>query len=139
MSKAVFLAGASGAVGRRLAPLLVSEGWRVVGAPRSADKAAALRSLGVEPMIVDVFEASALAAAIAQARPEVVDHQLTDLPPGLDPASRAEASTRNARIRTRARATSSASPFAPASGVSSPRASPSLMPVEATLSPVPRR
>jgi nucleoside-diphosphate-sugar epimerase len=99
MSKAVFLAGASGAVGRRLAPLLVSEGWRVVGTTRSADKAAVLRSLGVEPVIVDVFEASALAAAIAKARPEVVVHQLTDLPPGLDPALMAEAAARNARIR----------------------------------------
>src|SRR5277367_2110687 len=99
MSKAVFLAGASGAVGRRLAPLLVSEGWRVVGTTRSADKAAVLRSLGVEPVIVDVFEASALAAAIAKARPEVVVHQLTDLPPGLDPALMAEATARNPRIR----------------------------------------
>src|SRR5271163_4830162 len=99
MSKAVFLAGASGCVGRRLAPLLVSEGWRVVGTTRSADKAAVLRSLGVETVIVDVFEASALAAAIAKARPEVVVHQLTDLPPGLDPALMAEASARNARIR----------------------------------------
>ncbi len=99
MSKAVFLAGASGAVGRRLAPLLVSEGWRVVGTTRSADKAAVLRSLGVEPVIVDVFDVSALAAAIAKARPEVVVHQLTDLPPGLDPALMAEATARNARIR----------------------------------------
>src|SRR5271169_4272576 len=98
MSKAVFLAGASGAVGRRLAPLLVSEGWRVIGTTRSADKAAALRSLGVEPVIVDVFEASALVAAIAKARPEVVVHQLTDLPLGLAPALMAEATARNARI-----------------------------------------
>ena len=99
MSKSVFLAGASGAVGRRLAPLLVSEGWRVVGTTRSADKAAVLRSLGVEPVVVDVFDASALAAAIATARHEVVVHQLTDLPPGLDPALMAEATARNARIR----------------------------------------
>jgi nucleoside-diphosphate-sugar epimerase len=99
MSKAVFLAGASGAVGRRLAPLLVSEGWRVIGTTRSAYKAAALRSLGVEPVIVDVFEASALAAAIAKARPEVVVHQLTDLPPGLDPALMTEAAACNAQIR----------------------------------------
>jgi uncharacterized protein YbjT (DUF2867 family) len=53
MSKAVFLAGASGAVGRRLAPLLVWEGWRVVGTTRSADKAAVLRSLGVEPVVIE--------------------------------------------------------------------------------------
>jgi nucleoside-diphosphate-sugar epimerase len=50
-------------------------------------------------VIVDVFEASALAAAIAKAGPEAVVHQLTDLPPGLDPALMAEATARNARIR----------------------------------------
>jgi uncharacterized protein YbjT (DUF2867 family) len=55
MSKTVFLAGASGAIGRRLAPLLISEGWRVFGTTRSADKAALLRGLDVEPVIVDVF------------------------------------------------------------------------------------
>jgi nucleoside-diphosphate-sugar epimerase len=99
MSKTVFLAGASGAIGRRLAPLLVAEGWRVFGTTRSADKAKLLRGLGVEPVIVDVFETSALAAAVAKARPEVVIHQLTDLPPGLDPSRMAEATARNARIR----------------------------------------
>jgi nucleoside-diphosphate-sugar epimerase len=99
VSKTVFLAGASGAIGRRLAPLLVCEGWRVVGTTRSDDRAALLRGLGVEPVIVDVFEAPALAAAVAMARPEVVVDQLTDLPPGLDPKRMAEAAARNARIR----------------------------------------
>jgi nucleoside-diphosphate-sugar epimerase len=99
MSKTVFLAGASGAIGRRLARLLVSEGWRVFGTTRSTDKTALLSGLGVEPVIVDVFEAPALAAAVATARPEVVVHQLTDLPPGLDPSRMAEALVRNVRIR----------------------------------------
>jgi len=99
MSKSVFLAGASGVIGRRLAPLLVSEGWRVFGATHSADRAALLRGLGVEPVIVDVFDAPALAAAVAKARPGVVVHQLTDLPPGLDPSRMAAALARNARIR----------------------------------------
>lgn len=71
------------------------------------DKAAPLRSLGVEPVIVDVFEASAPAAAVAKARPDVVVHQLTDLPPGLDPARMADATARNARIREKAPAISS--------------------------------
>jgi nucleoside-diphosphate-sugar epimerase len=99
MSKTVFLAGASGAIGRRLAPLLICQGWRVVGTTRSADRAALLRGIGVEAVIVDVFEAPALASVVANARPAIVVHQLTDLPPGLDPTRMAEATARNARIR----------------------------------------
>lgn len=99
MSECVFLAGATGAIGRRVAPLFVAAGWRVVGTTRSPDKASALRQLGVEPVVLDVFDAAALHAALAAARPTVVVHQLTDLPPGLDPARMADATGRNARIR----------------------------------------
>ncbi|RFU44608.1 NAD(P)-dependent oxidoreductase [Paraburkholderia sp. DHOC27] len=99
MSECLFLAGASGAIGRRVAPLYVSAGWRVVGTTRSPDKAAALRALGVEPVLVDVFDAAALQAALVAARPSVVVHQLTDLPPALDPSRMAEATERNARLR----------------------------------------
>lgn len=99
MNKTLFLAGASGAIGRRLIPLLREDGWRVVGTTRSAEKAALLRDLGIEPVLLDVFEAQALTEAVTGARPEVVVHQLTDLPPALDPARMAEASARNARIR----------------------------------------
>jgi nucleoside-diphosphate-sugar epimerase len=99
MKTRIFLAGASGAIGRRLCPLLVGDGWAVTGTTRSAEKAAALRALGVEPVIVDVFDAVALMRAVAEARPEIVIHQLTDLPTNLDPAKMAEASVRNARIR----------------------------------------
>ncbi|MGF6240531.1 nucleoside-diphosphate-sugar epimerase [Paraburkholderia sp. GAS38] len=99
MSECLFLAGASGAIGRRVAPLFVAAGWRVVGTTRAPEKARLLRELGVEPVVVDVFDASALHDALAAARPQVVVHQLTDLPPGLDPARMAEAAQRNARIR----------------------------------------
>lgn len=99
MSECVFLAGAAGAIGRRVAPLLVAAGWRVVGTTRSPDKASALRQLGVEPVVLDVFDAAALHAALAAARPAIVVHQLTDLPPGLDPSRMADATARNARIR----------------------------------------
>lgn len=99
MSESLFLAGATGAIGRRLAPLLVADGWRVVGATRSAAKADRLRELGVEPVVVDVFDAAALRGALVSVRPAVVVHQLTDLPPGLDPAGMADALPRNARIR----------------------------------------
>ena len=99
MADCLFLAGATGAIGRRVAPLFVAAGWRVVGTTRSSDKAPMLRELGVEPVVVDVFDAAALRAALEAVRPQVVMHQLTDLPPGLDPAKMAEASQRNARIR----------------------------------------
>ena len=99
MSRRIFLAGASGAIGRRLCPLLIAEGWQVTGTTRSPDKAAALRAMGVEPVIVDVFDAQALRTAVVTARPAIVIHQLTDLPPALDPAKMEEATVRNARIR----------------------------------------
>lgn len=96
----VFLAGAAGAIGRRLVPLLLQDGWQVVGTTRSADKAEALAAAGVQPVVVDVFDAQALQRAVAHAQPAVVLHQLTDLPAGLDPARMGEAIVRNARIRS---------------------------------------
>jgi nucleoside-diphosphate-sugar epimerase len=99
MSKCIFLAGASGAIGRRLAPLLVADGWRVVGTTRSADKAPLLRAMGVDPVVVDVFDAAALRSIVADARPEVVIHQLTDLPYALEASEMSDALVRNARLR----------------------------------------
>ncbi|MGO8919519.1 MAG: NAD-dependent epimerase/dehydratase family protein [Stellaceae bacterium] len=95
----MLLAGATGAIGKRLAPLLLGAGYEVAGTTRSAAKAAALAAAGVSAIIVDVFDAAALARGLAGFRPEIVMHQLTDLPPGLDPARMAGAAARNARIR----------------------------------------
>ena len=75
----IFLAGAGGAIGRRLTPLLRSAGHTVFGTTRVADKAGALRALGAEPVVVDVFDAQAIARAVEAAAPDVVLHQLTDL------------------------------------------------------------
>ena len=99
MSKCIFLAGAAGAIGRRLAPLLLQDGWRVVGSTRSPAKAAELRALGVEPVIVDVYDAEVLRKAVVACEPEVVIHQLTDLPYALEAAAMAEGLKRNARLR----------------------------------------
>ncbi len=99
MTKHLFLAGASGAIGRPLIPLLLADGWRVTGTTRSPAKAEQLAALGIAPVVVDVFDAAALRAAVLRAHPDVVVHQLTDLPPGLDPTRMAEARARNARIR----------------------------------------
>jgi nucleoside-diphosphate-sugar epimerase len=95
----VLVAGAGGVVGRRLCRLLLDDGWHVIGTTRSSDRAAELRALGVEPVIVDVYNADALSRVVVAAEVNVVVHQLTDLPPGLDPSRMAEARKRNARLR----------------------------------------
>ena len=95
----IFLAGATGVIGRRLTPLLIAAGHAVSGSSRSADKARMLKKQGAQAVVVDVFEAKALRDAVAAVRPDVVIHQLTDLPQVLDPARRGEALIRNARLR----------------------------------------
>jgi nucleoside-diphosphate-sugar epimerase len=95
----ILVAGASGAVGRPLCRLLVEDGWQVFGTTRSAEKAATLRAIGVEPVIVDVFDEQRLRSSVADVQPAVVIHQLTDLPPGLEPTKMADALVRNARLR----------------------------------------
>ncbi|MGN8118609.1 NAD-dependent epimerase/dehydratase family protein [Labrys sp. 22185] len=97
--RTIFLAGATGAIGAPLTRLLRQAGHRVVGTTRTPAKADALRELGAEPVVVDVFDRDALVAAVTAARPEIVIHQLTDLPPALDPARMADFVPRNARIR----------------------------------------
>ncbi len=95
----IFLAGATGVIGRRLLPLLRSAGHSVWGTTRSRDKAPCLLEMGAEPVVVDVFDAEALARAVLEAKPEIVIHQLTDLADVRDPAKRPAALLRNARIR----------------------------------------
>ncbi len=99
MATRIFLAGASGAIGRRLAPLLLEGGWRVFGSTRSVDKAAELKKAGVEPVVVDVFDADALQNHLYEIRPDVVIHQLTDLPHALEASKMTAALARNARLR----------------------------------------
>jgi nucleoside-diphosphate-sugar epimerase len=95
----IFLAGATGVIGRPLVPLLVRAGHQVTGSTRSADKADALQRAGATAAVVDVFDAVGLKQAIATARPEVVIHQLTDLPDSADPDTIAASLAANARIR----------------------------------------
>lgn len=96
----VILAGASGAIGRRLTPLLVAAGHNVTGLTRSAQSARELEARGVHAAIVDVFNGEKLKDAVVVARPDIVIHQLTDLPRILnDEAQLAASYPRNARIR----------------------------------------
>lgn len=95
----IFLAGAAGVIGRRLTPLLVLLGHDVTGTTRSAAKAGSIEAMCGRPVIVDVFDIEALTQAVVAARPEVVIHQLTDLPDANDPAQFAATREANARIR----------------------------------------
>jgi nucleoside-diphosphate-sugar epimerase len=95
----VFLAGATGAIGRRLVILLRRAGHDVVGTTRSETKAAALQALGAVPALVDVYDADRLKLAVYAVHPDVVIHQLTDLPQVIDPKTLPAALEANARLR----------------------------------------
>jgi nucleoside-diphosphate-sugar epimerase len=75
----IFLAGATGALGRRLVPLLVEGGHQVTGMTRTAGKAPGLRAAGADPVVADALDRDDLLRAVVAARPEVVVHQLTAL------------------------------------------------------------
>lgn len=95
----IFLAGALGVIGRPLSRLLVAAGHDVAGTTRSAMNEAALHDLGLTPIIVDVFDADALTATVATWKPDVVIHQLTDLPDVFDRTNADDTLARNARLR----------------------------------------
>ena len=95
----IFLAGAAGAIGRRLTPLLVLMGHEVTGTTRSADKAGQIEASCGRPVVVDVFDADALTAAVVAAKPDVVIHQLTDLPAAPGTPGYEEGQKLNARLR----------------------------------------
>ena len=75
----IFLAGASGVLGRQLVPMLVDRGHQVVGMTRSPAKSTVIRELGAEPVLADGLDATAIGAAMRAAEPEVVVHQMTAL------------------------------------------------------------
>jgi nucleoside-diphosphate-sugar epimerase len=75
----VFVAGATGALGKQLVPLLVAKGHDVTGMTRSDAKRDLVRSLGARPVVADALDPDAVARAVAEAEPEVIVHQLTAL------------------------------------------------------------
>ena len=75
----IFLAGASGVIGRSLIPMLRQAGHDVAGTTRSEDRVASLRALGARPIVVNVYDRDGLFAILRSERPEVVINQLTDL------------------------------------------------------------
>jgi nucleoside-diphosphate-sugar epimerase len=75
----IFVAGATGALGRVLVPQLVARGHEVVGTTRTASKQEGLRASGARPVVLDALDPDAVAQAVASAEPEVIVHQLTAL------------------------------------------------------------
>jgi 2-alkyl-3-oxoalkanoate reductase len=75
----IFVAGATGVLGRQLVPELVARGHEVVGMTSSASKQDVVRSLGARPAVADALDADAVAQAVASAEPEVIVHELTAL------------------------------------------------------------
>jgi nucleoside-diphosphate-sugar epimerase len=75
----VFVAGATGALGRHLVPGLVAAGHEVTATTRTPGKVARLRAAGAEPVVVDGLDCEAVMAAVLAAGPEVIVHQMTAL------------------------------------------------------------
>jgi nucleoside-diphosphate-sugar epimerase len=80
----ILIAGATGALGRQLVPVLVSRGHHVVGLTRTPGKRALLYDLGAEPVVADALDPDAVAGVVAQHEPEVIVHQATALSSGVD-------------------------------------------------------
>ncbi len=96
----IFLAGATGVIGRRLTPMLVAGGHQVTGMTRSPEKAGALAAMGAESAVVDALDAAAVREAVLAARPEAVIHQLTSLPRRIDPRKMERDFVMNDRLRS---------------------------------------
>ena len=96
----VFVAGATGAIGQRLVPLLIDSGHEVVGTTRTPAKVDGLRLVGATPVVLDGRDGEAVRRAILEAEPEVVVHEMTALSGDLDFKRFAETFAETNRLRT---------------------------------------
>ena len=96
----VFVAGATGVIGRRLVPLLIAEGHQVIGMTRARERGAALEAMGAEVTVADALDAGAVRAAVVGTRPQAVIHQLTSLPRRIDPRKIERDFALNDRLRS---------------------------------------
>lgn len=95
----VFLAGATGVIGRSLVPILRDAGHGITGMTRTDEGKAKLEAEGIHAVVLDVFDRDALERAVTTAAPDVVIHQLTDLSAGINSQAPEEDLRRNARVR----------------------------------------
>ncbi len=99
----IFVAGATGVIGRRLVPRLIDEGHEVIGTTRDLRRAEDLAGAGMAVAVVDALDAAALRGSIVTARPDVVINQLTALPQSFsDPREGARAAKATNRLRSEA-------------------------------------
>ena len=96
----VFVAGATGAIGQRLVPLLIDAGHEVIGTTRTPSKTDGLRLDGAAPVVLDGRDGEAVRRAVLDAEPEVVVHQMTALSGDLDLRHFAESFAETNRLRT---------------------------------------
>src|SRR3954451_15027738 len=96
----VFLAGATGAIGRPLVRQLVAAGHDVTGTTRSESRADLIREDGGDPVILDALDRAAVLAAVADAHPDAIVHQLTQIPDDINPRKMAEQFAMTDRLRT---------------------------------------
>ena len=93
----IFVAGATGVIGIRLVPLLVAAGHTIAGMTRTPAKADGLRAAGAAPVVCDVFDRVALTAAVETFAPNLVMHQVTDLPDDVSQIAQFLAANRRVR------------------------------------------
>jgi nucleoside-diphosphate-sugar epimerase len=80
----IFLAGATGAIGRRLVPMLVAAGHTVTGTTHYPDKMMLIHSAGATPMLMNALNEKEVFAVVQRAQPEIIIHQLTAIPANLN-------------------------------------------------------
>jgi len=96
----VFVAGATGAIGTNLIPMLVADGHDVVGMTRSGSKQDNVRALGARPVVADALDPEAVARVVAEAEPDVVIHELTAIDASAMGRSLDKMFARTNRLRT---------------------------------------
>jgi nucleoside-diphosphate-sugar epimerase len=96
----VFVAGATGAIGKRLVPLLVDAGHTVTGTTRHADNVTLIQSMGATPAIVNALSRDEVVTAVRDAKPDVIIHQLTAIPEKLNMRRFEEEFAATNRLRT---------------------------------------
>src|SRR4051812_33381601 len=103
MARRIFIAGATGEIGHRLMPALVARGDEVFGLARTDERAELVRSLGATPVRGDALDRDRVIAAVTEARPDVVVHQLTAIPrSGVNPRKFTESFGPTNRLRREA-------------------------------------
>ena len=96
----VFVAGATGVVGRQLVPQLVHSGHEVIGMTSKPEKSELVAELGATPVVADALDAESVGVAVSEASPDAIVHQMTDLARGINPRRQAEALAPTNRLRT---------------------------------------